>query len=326
MKEQRVPTAAGIEAAIGRIRPYLPMTPLIKSELFSDLFGFEVYLKIETISPIGSFKLRGALNFVLGSSQNEAMIVTSSTGNHGQAAAWAARVMGRACTIFLPENPHPEKRHKIKLLGAEIVEIGHDIDVAKEASKTFALENKALFLDDGEDTLIMEGAGTIGWEVGRQLEQIDAVVVPMGGGNLVSGTAVGLKSLQPAAKVIAVAPAAGPAMHDSYHAQKLVERAVNTVADCLATRIPPELSLKTTIKYVDDVVTISDDDFFGAAHSLALYGHLLAEPGSAGGIAALVRHSRLFEQAKRVVVLITGANLDQETLASILNTKPIISR
>ena len=325
MKDQEMPSAAGIEAAIGRIRPYLPVTPVIKSELFSERFGFEVFLKIETTSPIGSFKLRGALNGILGSSQRESMIVSSSTGNHGQAVAWAAREVNRPCTIFLPEQPHPVKRHKIKLLGAKIVEVGHDIDVAKEAAKSFSAEKGALFIDDGEDRLVMEGAGTIGWEIGKQLENIDAVLVPIGGGNLVSGTAVGLKSCQPAAQVIAVAPAAGPAMHDSYHARKPVERAVNTVADCLATRIPPTLSLEAIINYVDEVVKISDDDFFKAAHTLALYGHLLAEPGSAGGIAALVRHSHLFKEAKRVVVLITGANLDRETLSSVLNAEPLIN-
>lgn len=322
---RRLPTADGIAAATDRIRPILAETPVVRSEVLSDLLGVELYLKVETMSPIGSFKLRGALNRVM-TAGDVPVVVTSSTGNHGQAVAWAARNQGLRCVIYLPENPHPEKRHKIALLDAEIVEVGYDLDVAKLAAKEFASDQGGMFVDDGEDIDVMEGAGTIGFEIGEQVESIDAVLVPVGGGNLISGTAAGVKSHQPSARVIGVAPAAGPAMHDSFHTRGPVEREVGTIAECLATRVPSGLALDAMLALVDDVVAVSDDDFDAAAHALALYAHVLAEPGSVGGLAGLVVHRDRIGDVRRVVVPVTGANVDAATLHRIVAATPIVSR
>lgn len=320
-----LPTPEGVEAALARIRPHMPETPLVRSEFLSEMLGLELYLKIETTTPIGSFKLRGALNSILADGADAETIVSSSTGNHGQGVAYAARAAGKPCTIFLPENPNPVKRRKIELFGADVVTVGRDIDVAKVAAQEFACEHGGLFVDDGEDALVMEGAGTIGLEVGRALEGIDAIVLPTGGGNLVSGTAVGLKSVQPRTKVVAVQSDACAAMHESFHARRPVACVVETAADCLAQGVPPELALKVMLENVNDSVVVSDDDLFAAAHALALYGNVLAEAGSAGGLAALVRHRNLFAGAGRVVIAVTGANLDGTALKRLLETSPIVS-
>lgn len=325
MASPGMPTRQGIERALQRIRPFMPASPLVKCEVLSDVLGLELYLKIETTSPIGSFKLRGALNCVLVEGLDAEVIVSSSTGNHGQGVAFAAREVGKPCTIFLPENPNPEKMRKIELFGADVMTIGRDIDVAKVAAQEFATARNGLFVDDGEDVLVMEGAGTIGWEVADALDCVDAIVLPTGGGNLVSGTAVGIKAQQPQAKVIAVQSDACAAMHESFYAKAPVAREVLTAADCLAQGVPPDLALRAMIEHVDESVVVSDDDLFGAAHALALYGNVLAEAGSAGGLAALVRHRDVFGDAKRVVVAVTGANLDAVALARLMATPPIVS-
>ena len=322
----RLPAPEGIREALDRIRPYMPETPLIRAEVLSDILGLELFLKIETTSPIGSFKVRGALNCLLVDGGDASVIVSSSTGNHGQGVAFAARELGKPCTIFLPENPNPEKQRKIELLGAEVVTEGRDIDVAKEAAQVFAREKGGLFVDDGEDVMVMEGAGTVGWEVGAALEDVDAIVLPTGGGNLVSGTAVGIKAHQPSTRVIAVQSDGAAAMHESFQTKAPVACEVRTVAECLAQGVPPELALRAMLEFVDDSVAVSDDDLFAAAHALALYGNVLAEPGSAGGLAALVRHRNVFDGAHRVVIAVTGANVDAKTLDRMIATTPIVSR
>jgi threonine dehydratase len=319
-----MPTIAGIKEAVERIGAFMAPTPLVRSGVLSHLFGLDVFLKIETTTLIGSFKLRGALNCVLAAGSSASMIVSSSTGNHGQGVAYAARLLGKSCTIFLPENPHPEKRRKIELLGARTVSVGRDYDVAKEAAQKFAAAPGCLFVDDGEDPFVMEGAGTIGWEIGEALEQLDTVVVPMGGGNLVSGTAVGVKARHPRVKVVAVQSESASAMHDSFLARHAVEREVRTVAECLAQRVPAALALRAVLEFVDDSLTVADENLFSAAKALALYGHLLAEPGAAAGLAALAVHPERFVPGSRVVVVVTGANLDSVTLSRLVGAEPIV--
>jgi threonine dehydratase len=326
MDNMSLPTAAGIREALDRIRPYMPVSPLVRADVLSDILDRDIYFKIETTSPIGSFKLRGALNCLLAGGADARVVVSSSTGNHGQGVAFAARELGKPCTIFLPDNPNPEKRRKIELLGAEVITHGRDIDVAKQAAQTFARDKGGLFIDDGEDVLVMEGAGTIGHEVGEALQDIDAIVLPTGGGNLVSGTAVGIKAHQPGVNVIAVQSEAAAAMHASFHARAPVEREVLTAAECLAQGVPPVLALRAMLEFVDDSVAVTDDDLFAAAHALALYGNVLAESGSAGGLAALVRHPEAFVGARRIVLVVTGANVDAASLQRMIETPPIVSR
>lgn len=326
MTQTPLPSPDGIQQALQRIRRYMPVSPLVRAEVLSDMLGREIFLKVETTSPIGSFKLRGALNCVLASGGDAGVVVSSSTGNHGQGVAFAARELGKPCTIFLPENPNPEKRHKIELLGAEVIAEGRDIDVAKEAAQAYAQDRGGLFVDDGEDVLVMEGAGTIGWEVAEALDGVDAIVLPTGGGNLVSGTAVGIKARQPSARVVAVQSDRAAAMHESFHARAPVECEVRTVAECLAQGVPPALALRAMLEFVDDSVAVSDDDLFAAAHALALYGNVLAEAGSAGGLAALARHPQAFDGANRVVLAVTGANVDAVALRRMIDTPPIVAR
>lgn len=318
----RLPSEEGLKAAAKLVSAHITPTPMVRSESLSRMFDADIFLKIETTTPIGSFKLRGALNCALSAGGDASSLVTSSTGNHGQGVAYAARILGKPSYVYLPENPNLEKKRKIEALGAQTVVIGRDLNIAKEAAKQFTQTSGGLFIDDGEDVLVMEGAGTIGIEIADALNHIDYLIVPMGGGNLIAGCAAAIKIKHPSCRVIAIQSSDAPSMHDSFHARKAVERDVNSVAECLAQRIPAELALRATLAYVDESYVVPDDDLFRAAKTLALYAHLLAEPGSAAGIAMLARHGAAIRTGSTVVIVVTGANLDDPTLQRLAAAQP----
>jgi threonine dehydratase len=274
-------------------------------------------VKNETVSPIASFKWRGALNDLL-RQPNTNGVVTSSTGNHGQGVAWAAGVVGVPAHIFLPLGANPTKRAKIALLGATIHDGGHDLDAAKETAIAFAREERLRFIDDGESEGVIEGAGTVGLEIARELERVDAVpdvvYIPMGSGSLASGVAVAIRERHPGARIVAVQSSGSPAMVDSFHARRAIERRAETLADGLICRIPAQLTLDALIRNVDDAVAVSDEDLLTAARRMILDAHILVEPSGAAGLAAAMRAD---VRGKTVVVIATGANITPEMFAQL---------
>src|SRR5918999_3849638 len=194
--ERGLPTLTGIREARDASRSYLPETPLLRSELLSRALAADVWLKLETVSPVASFKARGALTALLRARRRGTLdaAVTSSTGNHGQGVAFAARILGVPAHVFMPDPPNPVKRRMVEAFGAEVHLAGHDIDVAKDAAQYFALERGLPLVDDGESLDVMEGAATVGLEIAERLDAVDTVFVPMGSGNLAAGCAVALKS------------------------------------------------------------------------------------------------------------------------------------
>ncbi len=284
----RLPTLARIEEAEGRIRPFLPETPLVRSEILSRAFGAEVWLKLEAVSPIASFKLRGSLAAISRALDvgTPASVCTSSTGNHGQGVAYAARCLGLAADVFLPETPNPVKRAMIGAFGARLHAVGHDLDAAKAEAQAFARDAGALFVDDGESLDLMEGAGTVGLEAARALKEIDAIFVPMGSGTLASGVATAAKAVQPAVKVIAVQAKGAPAMVESFHARRPVEQPADTLADGLVCRVPAARALAAILDRVDDALLCPDEGLLAGVRTLAECAHLLVEPAGAAGLAA----------------------------------------
>ncbi|HEX2120992.1 MAG TPA: threonine/serine dehydratase [Thermoanaerobaculia bacterium] len=296
-----------ITAAAQRLAPYAHPTPLVRALLLSRELGCDLWVKNETVSPIASFKWRGALNDVL--RQRPAAVVTSSTGNHGQGVAWAARVAGIPAHIFLPLRANPTKRAKIELLGATIHDVGHDLDAAKELAIEFARAEGLTFIDDGESEGVIEGAGTVGFELAKQLERIDVVYVPMGSGSLASGVAVALEQRHPHARVVAVQAKGSPAMVESFHAKRAIERPVDTIADGLVCRVPAQLALDLLVRHVDDAVTASDEELLAGVRAMVHGAHLLVEPSGAAGVAAAMRDD---VRGKSVVVIATGSNITRE--------------
>lgn len=317
------PTLTGIREAQARIRPYLPETPLMRSDILSRALGADVWLKNETITPIASFKFRGALNAMVRAKANGVSgAVTSSTGNHGQGVAYAARVLDLSADIFLPSPANPIKATMIKAFGGSLHEIGEDIDEAKDAARQFADDHGGLFLDDGEDIDIMEGAGTTGLEIAEALSNIDLLVVPLGGGNLTAGCATALKGVQPDARIVSVQAKGSPAVTNSFHAHKVVEHPIDTLADGLVTRVPPNLALNVLWGLLDDAWLASDAQLLAGVHTLAECAHILVEPAGAAALAgSYVRKDTI--QGKRVVLILTGANITMAQLEQALTAPPL---
>jgi threonine dehydratase len=322
----KLPSLPGIEDALARVRPHLPETPLVRSELLSRGLGADVWLKVEAISPIGSFKLRGALTELLRAREagSGAGATASSTGNHGQGVAYAARLLGMSADIFLPIAPNPVKRAKIAAYGAVVHEVGKDLDEAKAVARGFAEEHRHAFVDDGEGLGVTEGAGTVGLEIARALPSIDTVLIPMGSGALAGGSAVAIKSVQPGARVIAVQAKGSPAMVESFHAKRPVERPVDTIADGLVCREPAELALETLLAWVDDARLTTDADLLRSMHTLAASAQILVEPSGAAALAAAWDLRRDLA-GRRIVLVLTGANAMMETLREALGTAPFFA-
>jgi threonine dehydratase len=297
-----------VAAAAARLSKFASPTPLVRALLLSRDLGCDLWVKNETVSPIASFKWRGALNDLL-RDPNARAVVTSSTGNHGQGVAWAARVAGVPAHIFLPLGANPTKRAKIELLGATIHDGGHDLDAAKEMAIAFARDERLRFIDDGESEGVIEGAGTIGLEIARELSRVDVVYVPMGSGSLASGVAIAIRERHPHVRIVAVQSSGSPAMVESFHARRAIERPADTVADGLICRVPAQLALDALVRHVDDAVLIPDEELLAAARAMALGAHVLVEPSGAAGLAAAMRED---VRGRVVVVIATGANITPE--------------
>jgi threonine dehydratase len=303
-----------IAAAVQRLSRFASPTPLVRALLLSRDLDCNVFVKNETVSPVASFKWRGALNDALRAPGSA--IVTSSTGNHGQGVAWAARITGVDAHIFLPLGANPVKRAKIALLGATIHDAGHDLDAAKEEALRFAQREGLRFIDDGESEGVIEGAATIGFEIANTLDRVDVAFVPMGSGSLASGIAMAIKQRHPNARVIAVQSSGSPAMVESFHARKPVERPANTIADGLICRVPAQLALDTLLQHVDDAITVSDEELLSAARMMILGAHILVEPSGAASLAGALRH-RDELRGNTIVLIATGANITAEQLGRI---------
>ena len=296
-----------VAAAAARLAPYPRQTPLVESLLLG------LHIKNETVSPIASFKWRGALNAILRDPGARA-VVTSSTGNHGQGVAWAAAQTGIPAHVFLPKNANPTKRRKIELLGATIHDIGRDLDEAKAHAIGFAAGEGLMFIDDGDSEGVIEGAGTVGLEIANALDAIEVVYVPMGSGSLASGVAIAIKKHHPHARVIAVQAKGSPAMVESFHARRAIERPIETIADGLVCRVPAHLALELLIANVDDAVTVPDDELLAATRRMILDAQMLVEPSGAAGLAAALRDGA---RGKGVVIIATGANISESVFEKL---------
>ncbi|MBM3518577.1 MAG: pyridoxal-phosphate dependent enzyme [Alphaproteobacteria bacterium] len=322
----RLPTPAGIRDALALVRRYLPLTPLYRSELLSAALGADVWLKVETVSPIASFKLRGASVDIARARARGAIrrIVTSSTGNHGQGVAYAARLLGIGADVFLPAQANPLKAATIAAFGATLHRHGADNNVAKAEAQRFAAAHGHHFVDDGESVDLMEGAGTVGLEIVEALADVDRIYVPVGDGALLGGSACAAKSIQPRTRVIGVQAEGAPALTLSYHARRAIEHPVATIADGLASRTPAALALAALWQFVDDATVVSDDDLLAAIHSLAESAHVLVEPAGAAALAGAWSQRQALA-GQRIVLVLTGANVTIEVLRRALNSPALFT-
>jgi threonine dehydratase len=310
------PSAAAIHAARELLSKYLPLTRLVQAQSLSRESA-HVYLKLESELPTGSFKPRGALYALSANLGRRSVkeVVASSTGNHGAAVAFAAKLLGVPATIFLPENPNPVKRRKIAELGARIVEDGSpDLAQAFQKAQRYADTDPGIFfLNDATDPDLPAGPATIGSEILDQLPTIRAIYVPMGDTALVRGVAAAIKQRSPTVRIIGVQAENAPSYFLSWKKGEAVETATcNTIADGLATRTPEPANVVAIRELVDDVRLVSEEQMREAIRHLLFEEHIVAEPAGAASTAALLAEPD--ERGDKVVALVTGANIDPELL------------
>jgi threonine dehydratase len=296
---------------------YLPITRLVDAPSLSHGPRGKVYLKLESELPTGSFKPRGALyalaaNLARGEIKD---VVASSTGNHGAAVAFAAKLLGVGATIFLPENANPVKKKRIAELGAKIVEDGsRDLASAFAKAQAYALHNAGtFFLNDATDPDLPAGPATIGEEILDRRSHTKVIYVPMGDTALIRGLASAVKQRSPGVRIIGVQAERAPSYFLSWKQGRAVETGTcDTIADGLATRTPDADNVVSIRELVDEVMLVTEAQMIGAIRHLLLEEHVVAEPAGAAAAAALLNHPAQAEGD--IVVLVTGANIDPELL------------
>jgi len=298
---------------------YLPKTRLLRAATLESSSPQQVFLKLEGELPTGSFKVRGAIYALNLREQAEGTreVVASSTGNHGGAVAYAAKLLGWRARIFLPEKNNPIKRNNIARLGAAIEERGMiDLADAFQAASEYAQKSGAYFLNDATDRDLPAGPGTIACEIFEQQPDVDAIYVPMGDTALIRGVADAAKRISAQVKIIGVQSERAPSYFLSWKEGRAIEtETCDTIADGLATRTPEEANVAAIRELVDDVVLVSEEEMLQAIGRLLIDEHVVAEAAGAAATAAFLKSRD--QGGSNVALLVTGANLSRETLQQV---------
>ncbi|HEY0417780.1 MAG TPA: threonine ammonia-lyase [Gaiellaceae bacterium] len=301
MATTTAPTLADIEAARTRVAGRARETPVYSSETLSRITGVRVWLKAENLQRTGSFKIRGAFNRIaqLDDAERAAGVIAASAGNHGQAVAWAARELGIAATVFMPQDAPMAKVEATRNYGADTVLTGAMFDDALAAAAERARRTGATFVHAFEDPEVIAGQGTIGLELLEQLPDARTFVLPVGGGGLAAGIALAVRALRPAARIVGVQ--AGKTGH--------------TIADGIAVKHPGELTMAVLDSVLDDLVHVEDDEIAEAITLLLERSKLVVEGAGAASVAALLRGD---SGGDDVCALLSGGNIDPTLLVSVV--------
>lgn len=310
-----------INQAQKRLQGFVHRTELTYSRTFSEIAGNEIYLKNENLQKTGSFKIRGALNKMatLSDQEKQRGVIASSAGNHAQGVALGATLYGISATVVMPAGAPLAKVAATRGYGAEVALYGTAYDDAYAKARQLQAETGAVFLHPFDDPEVIAGQGTIGVEILEDLPALDAVVVPVGGGGLISGLAVALKEMKPSIKVIGVEAAGAPCMLASMRAGRITTlNSVATIADGIAVKQPGELTFGLISKYVDEIVTVEDEEIANAILMLLERAKVVAEGAGAAPVAAILQHKLSFI-GKKVAAVVSGANIDVNILARVLD-------
>jgi threonine dehydratase len=315
---------ADIRAAAARIEGRVLRTPLRRSEWLSSLAGANVHLKLEVVQPTSSYKIRGAFNAALRVRERAGAgapprLVTASAGNHGRALAHAARALELPLTVFIAANAPRAKVDAIRAAGAELREC-RDYDEAERQAKAHAAGGGGLFVSPYSDPDVIAGAGTIALELFEDLPSIDTVIVPVGGGGLISGIAIAVKALSPSTKVVGVEVAASCPFTKSLAAGRLVTIDVGpSLADGLTGNLDPDtITLDIVREVVDEIVTVDENLLRRALAGIVTNEHLVVEGAAAAGPAAILGGQ--LDLKGNVAAVLTGANIDAAKLIEVISS------
>ena len=316
-----VPAYADVVAAREFISPYLPKTPLVRSNKLSDALGCDYYLKLENLQATGAFKVRGGVNLV-GQERNAGAnqpIATASTGNHGQSIGYAGRLFNTRVIIYAPaEKVNPAKLEAMRALGAEVRLHGRDFDEARLETERVAAAEGFRYVHSANEPLLIAGVGTIGLEIFEDLPDVDVIIAPAGGGSCVAGNCIVAHELNPNVKVVAVQSEGAPAMWHAWRNRSLEPYpTMNTEHEGLATRVPFELTNRILWQLLSDFVLVSDEQINDAIGMLARDAKQVVEGAGAASLAAALQ-MRDQLRGKKVVGVVTGGNIPAARLASLL--------
>lgn len=312
MNELIFPSVQGITAAVGAIDPIFLQTPLLEQATANAALGCQLLAKLETLNPIRSFKGRGTGWWMANIPDDGRTIVSASAGNFGQGLAYEAAKRGRRLIIFASVNANSLKIAAMRRLGAEVVQQGDDFDAAKRVAKAFAASEGFVFVEDGAEPLIAEGAGTIAKELTDALvtgTQIDTILVPLGNGALLTGVATWMRHAMPNCKVIGVVAAAAPAMKLSWESHELVTTSgAQTIADGIAVRLPVPYALASMHGIIDDVVAVDEQHIRNAMQFCLTHYGVVIEPAGVVGVSAILADAHRWE-GQFVATIFCGGNV-----------------
>jgi threonine dehydratase len=294
---------------------------LIKSATFSKLNGNNVYLKLECLQKTGSFKVRGAMVKIhnMSNELKKNGVIAASAGNHAQAVAFASNFYNISCTIVMPRNSSPSKIVATKSYGAKVILEGSSYDESASYVKDFAEKENKTIIPAFEDPDVISGQGTIGLEIMEDLEEVDEVYVPIGGGGLIAGISIAIKSINPRVKIIGVESAAFPTMKKSISANKITKAKEGyTIADGISIKTPGKLTFEIVKKHVDSIVLIDDTAIVKTMFLLMERSKIVSEPAGAAALAYLISKKKNKEQIKNLVSIISGGNVDMYLLGQIV--------
>ena len=309
-----------ITEAADRLKKRVRRTELIHSHHFSEKLGFPLYFKCENLQRTGSFKIRGALNFMT-AQPREALasgVITASAGNHAQGVAFSADLLGVQATVFMPESTPPQKVFATKDYGAEVVLAGRNFDEAYAAALKVREETGALFVHPFDDPLVMAGQGTIGLELLADLPDLANVLVPIGGGGLISGIAAAIKETRPHVRIIGVESAAAPSMHYSLKRGEISEPPLAvSLADGIAVKRVGKNTFPIVRELVDEVVLVEEEEIAQAIVALLERTKLLVEGAGAVTLAAVL-NGRVEGLSGKTVCVLSGGNIDVKTISVVV--------
>jgi threonine dehydratase len=308
-----------IRAAAARVAPYLHRTPVLSARSLGERAGVSLVLKAESLQKTGSFKPRGALNIVLTlpEAKRAKGLITVSAGNHAQAVAWAAGVVGAPCTVVMPADAPRAKLDAVRGYGATVIAHADRATLFDRLHEEEA-RTGASFVHPFDDPIGLAGAGTLGVELMEQVPDLEAVIVPIGGGGLMTGVACAVKQLAPTCRVIGVELAAGPGMTPALAAGKPVPVSrPKTLADGLTPPFVGAIPVEAARRYVDEIVLVDEDDIMAAMRALFERARLVAEGAGATATAALLAGRVRLKPHAKVAAIVSGGNVDPERFAAL---------
>jgi len=312
-------TAKHVEQAYERIHSYVHKTAILTSKTLNEVSGLEIFMKAENFQKSGSFKIRGALNFLLSMDERdrERGVVTGSSGNHGQALALAGKMLKIDVKVVVPQDASPAKVAAIQGYGAKLERFGTSSTQRLRRAQEISEQEQRVFVPPFDHYWIMAGQGTVGLEILEELDEVDAILVPCGGCGLIAGISTYVKEKRPSVRIYGVEPDQSNSTYLSFKAGRRVElHNIQTIADGLRTASPGELTFPIVQRYVEDVLLVSEREIAQAVVFLLERCKILVEPSGAVTVAAAM-FGKVASKNKKVVAVLSGGNIDKQRLTEI---------